>query len=138
MQEKQPGTEPRRRSWWPLLIAGGVVSCLCILVVLAGAGVLFYRAQSDTYGFDAVLWRQSTAGCVPDNPRLGMYSELEAQLLRERPTHAEVMALLGPADGEQSVTTLTYTLGYNLIDCDFISITFDADNRVRAVRYVQG
>jgi hypothetical protein len=138
MQERPPGTEPRRRVSWPLLIVGVVVMCVCILGAIGGAGVLLYRSLGDTQGFDAVLWRQSTAGCVPDNPRLGMYSELKALLLRERPTHAEVLTLLGPADGEQSAATLTYTLGYNIIDCDFISISFDSGGRVREVRYVQG
>lgn len=138
MRERQPGTEPRRRIRWPLLIAVGVMSCLCILVVIGGAGILLYRSLNNTQSFDAALWQQSTAGCMPDNPRLGMYTELEALLLRERPTHAEVLTLLGPADGEQSAATLTYTLGYNIIDCDFISITFDGDGRVREVRYVQG
>jgi hypothetical protein len=138
MRERQPGPEPRRRVWLPLLIVGGVVSCLGILVLIGGAGFLFYRSLNDTQGFDAALWRQSTAGCVPDNPRLSMYTELEALLLRERPTKAEILTLLGPADGEQEAATLSYTLGYNIIDCDFVSITFDGDDRVREVRYVQG
>jgi hypothetical protein len=106
--------------------------------VLGGAGFVFYRSLNDTQGFNAALWRQSTVGCVPDNPRLGMYRELEALLLRERPTKAEALALLGPADGGQAVATLSYSLGYNIIDCDFVTITFDTDDRVREVRYVQG
>ncbi len=140
MRNTQPETKPRRRSPWPLLrVIGSVVaSGALVLVCAVGIGLVLLGGWlgPDTQGFDAALWRQSTMGCA-GNPRLGMYEELEARLLRERPTRAEVLTLLGPPDGEDAAT-VDYTLGYNIIDCDYVIITFGADDRVSEVRYMQG
>lgn len=141
MQDVRPVPEPRRRSWWRWLIGGIIgmmVGVVCGLVVSVGIGVMLLGGGSGIQDFDAARWRQSTAGCVAGNPRLGMYWDLEAQLLRERPTNAEVVRLLGPPDREPDAATIVYALGYNMIDCDSVSITFDTDDRVREVRYVQG
>ena len=133
-------TRPRRRSPWPLLmVIGSVIASGALLFVFASAiGFFMFRdfLGGGVRSFDAALWRQSTMGCA-SNPRLGMYGDLADKLRRERPTKAEVLSLLGPPDGEDAAT-ISYALGYNIIDCDSVFITFGADGRVSEVRYLQG
>ena len=138
MEHNHPETKSRRRSRWLLLSGGVVASGALVFVFVSAIGFFMFRdfLGGGTQNFDAALWRQSTQGCA-SNPRLGMYGELEEKLLRERPTKAEVLSLLGPPDGEDGAT-VDYTLGYNIIDCDSVFITFGPDGRVSEVRYIQG
>ena len=138
MQDSQPETKPRRRSRWLLLIGGVLIGSALVFVLASAIGFFMFRdfLGGGTRSFDAALWRQSTMGCA-SNPRLGMYGELREKLLRERPTKAEVLSLLGPPDGEDAAT-INYALGYNIIDCDSVFITFGEGGRVSEVRYIQG
>ncbi len=138
MQDKPRETKPRRRSPWLLLMGGLVMSGALLFVFVSAIGFFMLRdfPGGGVRSFDAALWRQSTMGCA-SNPRLGMYRELSDKLLRERPTKAEVLTLLGPPDGEDAAT-LKYALGYNIIDCDSVLITFGTDGRVSEVRHIQG
>lgn len=140
MNEDSSPTQPtpNRRSWCLPLTGAVLLGGLCILGLVAVAGVIGLQIWDRERGFDAARWQQATEGCVEDNPRLGMYRDLEALLMRERPTRAEVLVLLGPPDGEPGAETISYSLGYNIIDCDFVSISFGSDDRVERVRYVQG
>lgn len=112
---------------------------LCAVVLFVAMGCAPLDALlGDSDGFDAERWRQAQQGCAPDNPRLGMYDELEDELLAEQPTRDEVLTLLGPPDAGAEPDFLRYQLGYNMIDCDFVAIEFGPDGRVSEVRYVQG
>lgn len=108
-----------------------------MLLVVTGCTPLDWLGGAGD-GFDAERWRQAQQGCAPDNPRLGMYDELEDELLRERPTRSEVLAMLGPPDAGEDSESVQYTLGYNMIDCDSVLILFGEDGRVADVRYIQG
>jgi hypothetical protein len=111
-----------------MLLLGGA----CLLLLAVGLG-----SMSEPRGFDADRWRQGQ-GCTPDNPRLGMYGELRTKLLLERPTDTGVVAMLGTPDAGRGPGSVSYMLGYNIIDCDMVSIHFGPDGRVSEVRYVQG
>ena len=111
--------------------------CAAVLLVATGCTALDWFDDNGD-GFDAERWRQAQQGCVPDNPRLGMFDELEAELMGERPTRAEVLTWLGPPDTGQTQEVVRYELGYNMIDCDWVEIRFGPDGQVSDVRYVQG
>ena len=80
--------------------------------------------------------KQQHIGYRSHNPRLGRYSELAQKRLRERPTEAEVVTLLGNESG--TTGDLFYQLGLNMADCDAMQIKFGSNGRVSDVRYVQG
>jgi hypothetical protein len=118
-----------------LVRASGI--CAVVLLMVTGCTALGWL-DGNGDGFDAERWRQAQQGCVPDNPRLGMFDELESELLRERPTRSEVLQLLGPPDAGEGPGSVRYMLGYNIIDCDWVEIRFGPDDRVVEARYVQG
>ncbi|MBC8163697.1 MAG: hypothetical protein H7Z42_21020 [Roseiflexaceae bacterium] len=137
----QQPTDQSKRPRWLLPLLGCGIAVLCIVVFAGSIGGYLLFNQSVASRFDAERWRQATMGCDSDNPRLDMYSDLQAQLLRERPTRDEVIALLGDEGSAETAgtsDTLSYMLGYNIIDCDSLLIIFDSEGRVSDVRYSQG
>ena len=137
MQGKRSEAKSRRRPPWLPPIVGALIGSALVFVLASAIGFFMFRDfLGGVRSFDAALWRQSTMGCA-SNPRPGMYGDLADKLRRERPTKGEVLNLLGPPDGEDAAT-INYALGYNIIDCDSVFITFGPDGRVNEVRYSQG
>ena len=134
-----PKNRPSRPRWLLPLLGCGIVG---VLAVIAAAAIVTYyllgagSISGTSSGFNAEQWRQATMGCRSDNPRLGMYSGLAQKLVRERPTEAEVVALLGNEGG--TTGNLSYQLGLNLADCDAMQVNFGSNGRVSDVRYIQG
>lgn len=139
MAYERVSDERKRPTWILPLIGCGVVG---LIVIVLGVGISAYYVlgvgSRTANSFDPARWRQATMGCDPNNPRFSMYSELEQKLLRERPTRNEVITLLGDPGAGLGAVTLEYELGYNIIDCDTVRITFDSDGRVSGVRQIQG
>jgi len=136
MQERVREQTARPRTRWLALLIGVVTGALLCALLLGALGALYFRASANRT-FDAPRWQQATE-CVPDNPRLAMYPALRERLLAERPTRAEVLALLGSAGDQGGAGPLSYMLGYNVIDCDTVRIDFGPDGRVLDVRQIQG
>ncbi|HEY1016071.1 MAG TPA: hypothetical protein VGE07_25400 [Herpetosiphonaceae bacterium] len=123
----------------------GVV-VLCLVGLIGGCAVvslhplLNVNDPFDDRPFDQALWLQQQNTFVRDNPRGLMAHELATLLETQRLTRAEVLALLGAADGESYDTMLSYELGMwsgFRMDHDTLDIYFDSTDRVEDARVVQ-
>lgn len=123
-----------------------VIMAVCVLscVSLSGLGLgVLYLNQifgPDPSDFDRetrLAWHNSGD---PGNPRFGMYEEMEAWLLSERPTEAEVLERLGLPDAGREENMMAYNLGVRSYSIDYYSldIYFGEDGRVSEVNLIQG
>lgn len=126
-----------------LIVVVAVCVLLCVSLSGLGLGVLYLNQifGIDTSGFNQETWLAWHNSGNPNNPRLGMYEEVEAWLLSERPTEAEVLERLGSPDAGRQEDMIAYNLGVRSsysIDYYSLDIYFGADGRVSEVRLMQG
>lgn len=119
-----------------------ITVCVMSCVSLSGLGLgVLYLNQTfgvETNDFDRETWLAWHDSGDPDNPRFGMYRDVETWLMTERPTEAEVIEYLGPPDAGRDENTIAYNLGVQLIDYYWLDIYFGEDGRVSEVNLIQG
>ncbi|NOK57920.1 MAG: hypothetical protein GFH27_549287n224 [Chloroflexi bacterium AL-W] len=123
-----------------------VIMAVCVLscVSLSGLGLgVLYLNQifgPDPSDFNQETWLAWHNSGDPGNPRFGMYEEVEAWLLSERPTEAEVLERLGSPDAGREENMMAYNLGVPSYSIDYYSldIYFGEDGRVSEVNLIQG
>lgn len=107
-------------------------SSLVLLFVLASV-----TACKDRSAFDTDVWK-ADADCPDGSDRRSlMTNDLEQAHLRLGMTKEDVFALLGEPEIREDATFI-YCLGRGLIDFDSYYIGFDAENRIKSFRQVQG
>jgi len=122
----------------------GIVGIVVLVVGLFIAWIVF-DSPFDDQKFDLMVWVEHHNSRDPDNPRGKMADDLEKRLLKDRPTRAQVIALLGPPD---SMSTSDWRkknfLSYNLgmwsgigLDYDSFDIYFDDEGRVQMIKLIQ-
>lgn len=138
----EPPSQPKPRRPWLLTVA--------LVLVCAAAGFslpigLVYWWVNSTYfdnrDFDQDVWIAHRNSWASDNPRGEMAYDLRDRLLRQRPTHPEVVSLLGEPDwpDQDPPHRIAYILGAwsgFRIDHDSLDIVFDAEGRVERVLIV--
>jgi hypothetical protein len=103
----------------------------------------------DNASFDQALWAKWRGSWDYDNPRGHMAADLIDRLEDDRPTRAEVVALLGPSEAPchdltPSVGSVQECLSYSIgswsgfrMDSDTLDVYFGNDGRVRSSLTVQ-
>ena len=126
-----PVDEPPRRPVWR-----SIARVLAVLVVGASgiAACRWERAR-----FDAERWQQGAGEERESNPRQWMAEGVRLRLLAERPTRAEVHALLGEPDFGNGETWDAWCIGcegahFGPRDGLSLNVGFNPDHRVEAVR----
>jgi hypothetical protein len=117
----------------PLVIVVGVVAAVFVVVPLLAVGAMAFVLTGGPgcwfVPHPDQFVRQVWVEADPDGEcgaRYGMVNDLLANHLRRGMPKAEVIALLGaPEDPDYG-----YMLGC-WIDCDWVTVEFDADDRVR-------
>lgn len=128
---------PRPGRWRerPRLVAG--VALAALLAVLVGWRLVRRSAWSRPRPFDDAVWRSEAENVLGLSARHGMADEVRDRLLQERPTRAEVRALLGPASfasAQDEWYTLGMVPGLAVFDDCGLQVTYDAgDGRVAEV-----
>lgn len=127
-----------------LLVAG-----LCVLASVAVVGLTIYFWDfldfwfNDPFNdrrFDQTIWIENADSMEPDNPRGRMVTDLRRRLLKNHPTEAEVVELLGEPDVDRSAGFLSYNIGMwsgFRIDYDTLDVHFGKDGRVEEVKVIQ-
>lgn len=84
-----------------------------------------------TTNFDAALWRAQYKSFERDNPRIGMISVLEREVLQKGMTKEAVREILGPPEQTRDNIDL-YDLGISPFGVDYEQyvIEYDSDNKV--------
>ncbi len=117
-----------------------LVGLVMILNVLCGL-VIFAIGDAPFYGraFDRAVWVENRNNDHMVNRRGPMAKDLQRRLHNEKPTKAEVLALLGEPDGmsewdKRRSDFLGYDVGLGIgIDYHSLAIYFDKNDRVSRV-----
>ncbi len=116
------------------------------IFVFLHAFLLFILPDPHCNGsFNRAVWIENRNSDNPDNPRGPMAADLRKRLLQEKPTKAEVLAILSEPDmmserNKLRPDFLSYGLGMwsgFRIDYDSLDIYFDDHDRVSKVLIVQ-
>lgn len=87
-----------------------------------------------TSGFDDVLWRDQYQKFNHDNPRSGMISDLEQEVLRKGMSQETVREILGPPEQTEGNMDL-YDLGASPVGVDYEQYVIEYDDDQKVVRF---